>query len=99
MRDFWNAQFQNKMPCHGPVSALELYGECVGVLNISLLCHFERTAIEILEWNNSRAAYFTDLKSLRNQSPFQSSSVRDMCNHRTVKFENIVSNLITVPWL
>lgn len=49
MKDFWNAVFQNKMPCHGSVSALELYRECVGVLNISLLCHFERSEVEMLE--------------------------------------------------
>ena len=76
MKDFWNAEFQNKMPRHGSVSTLGLYTECVGVLNISLLCHFERTEVGILEWNNSRAAYFTDLilKSLRNQSHLQSDS-------------------------
>lgn len=46
---------------HGSASTLRLYRECVGVLNISQLCHFERTEGEILGWNNSRAEYFTDL--------------------------------------
>lgn len=61
MKDFWNAPFQNKGPGHGSVSTLKLYRECVGVLNLSLLCHFERTEVEMLEWNNSGAACFTDL--------------------------------------